>query len=101
LIIDDTALPEKGNASVGVALQYASALGKDANYQALVSVTLASSEVPLMLSLRLFLPESATMTSISGLASERCRRRRNAFSTKPVLAFNIGRTSTSDAMASC
>ncbi len=60
LIIDDTALPKKGNASVGVAPQYASALGKNANCQTLVSVTLASREVPLMLSLRLFLPESWT-----------------------------------------
>src|SRR5512143_1256985 len=60
LVIDDTALPKKGNASVGVAPQYASALGKNANCQTLVSVTLASGEVPLMLSLRLFLPESWT-----------------------------------------
>ncbi len=60
LIIDDTALPKKGKASVGVAPQYATALGKNANCQTLVSVTLASGEVPLMLSLRLFLPESWT-----------------------------------------
>ena len=60
LIIDDTALPKKGNASVGVAPQYASALGKNANCQTLVSVTLASGEVPVMLGLRLFLPEGWT-----------------------------------------
>jgi SRSO17 transposase len=60
LIVDDTALPKKGKASVGVAPQYATALGKNANCQTLVSVTLASGEVPLMLSLRLFLPESWT-----------------------------------------
>lgn len=52
LIIDDTALPKKGTASVGVAPQYASALGKNANCQTLVSVTLASREVPMMLGLR-------------------------------------------------
>ena len=58
LIIDDTALPKKGKASVGVAPQYATALGKNANCQTLVSVTLASGEVPVMLGLRLFLPEA-------------------------------------------
>lgn len=57
LIIDDTSLPKKGDHSVGVALQYASTLGRKANCQTLVSVTLASREVPLMLSLRLFLPD--------------------------------------------
>src|SRR3546814_2199141 len=46
--------------SVGVAPQYASALGKNANCQTLVSVTLASREVPIMLGLLLFLPESWT-----------------------------------------
>ena len=60
LIIDDTALPKKGRHSVGVAPQYASALGKNANCQTLVSVTLASREVPVMVGLRLFLPESWT-----------------------------------------
>jgi SRSO17 transposase len=60
LIIDDTALPKKGRHSVGVASQYASALGKNANCQTLVSLTLASGEVPIMVGLRLFLPESWT-----------------------------------------
>src|SRR3712207_6741045 len=58
LVIDDTALPKKGMLSVGVAPQYASALGKRANCQTLVSLTLASREVPVPLALRLFLPES-------------------------------------------
>src|SRR3974390_460702 len=60
LVIDDTALPKKGTYSVGVAPQYASALGKTANCQTLVSLTLARGEVPVMLALRLFLPESWT-----------------------------------------
>jgi len=60
LIIDDTALPKKGRHSVGVAPQYASSLGKTANCQSLVSVTLASREVPVMVGLRLFLPEAWT-----------------------------------------
>ena len=60
LIIDDTSLPKKGMHSVGVAPQYASTLGKNANCQTLVSLTLASREVPVMVGLRLFLPESWT-----------------------------------------
>jgi SRSO17 transposase len=86
LIIDDTALPKKGNASVGVAPQYASALGKNANCQTLVSVTLTSGEVPLMLSLRLFLPESWTSDEarmIKAGVPEQFRQPR----TKPELAI--------------
>src|SRR5271169_278018 len=60
LVIDDTAIPKKGRHSVGVAAQYASALGKTANCQTLVSLTLARGEVPVVLALRLFLPESWT-----------------------------------------
>jgi SRSO17 transposase len=60
LVIDDTAMPKKGKHSVGVAPQYASALGKTANCQTLVSLTLARGEVPVMVALRLFLPESWT-----------------------------------------
>src|SRR5437773_85933 len=60
LVIDDTAMPKKGRHSVGVAAQYASALGKTAKCQTLVSLTLARGEVPVMLALRLFLPESWT-----------------------------------------
>src|SRR5262245_55355827 len=60
LVVDDTAIPKKGTHSVGVAPQYASALGKTANCQTLVSLTLARGEVPIMLALRLFLPESWT-----------------------------------------
>ena len=60
LVIDDTALPKKGTHSVGVGPQYASALGKTANCQTLVSLTLARVEVPVMVGLRLFLPETWT-----------------------------------------
>lgn len=60
LVIHDTALPKKGDHSVGVAPQYATALGKTANCQTLVSLTLARGEVPVTVALRLFLPESWT-----------------------------------------
>lgn len=58
LVIDDTALPKKGTHSVGVASQYAGALGKKANCQSLVSLTLAKDEVPIPIVLRLFLPDT-------------------------------------------
>jgi hypothetical protein len=52
LIIDDTALPKKGELSVGVAPQYCGALGKQANCQVLVSTTLARDEIPVALGLK-------------------------------------------------
>jgi SRSO17 transposase len=60
LVIDDTALPKKGTLSVGVARQYCGQLGKRANCQALVSLTLAGREVPVPVGLRLFLPAEWT-----------------------------------------
>src|SRR3712207_7691174 len=57
LVIDDTALPKKGTLSVGVARQYCGQLGKRANCQALVSLTLAGRGGPGRVGLRLFLPE--------------------------------------------
>jgi SRSO17 transposase len=86
LVIDDTAMPKKGKHSVGVAAQYASALGKTANCQTLVSLTLARGEVPVTVALRLFLPESWT--------SDRARLQRagvpaehRAERTKPEIAL--------------
>jgi SRSO17 transposase len=58
LVVDDTGIPKKGNESVGVAHQYCGALGKQANCQVLVSLTLARDEVQVPVALRLFLPKS-------------------------------------------
>jgi SRSO17 transposase len=60
LVVDDTAIPKKGTLSVGVAPQYCGELGKQANCQSLVSLTLARGEVPVPVGLRLFLPKSWT-----------------------------------------
>ena len=51
-MVDDTALPKKGKHSVGVAPQYATVLGKNANCQTLVSLTRAGGEVPVPVALR-------------------------------------------------
>src|SRR3954468_2016491 len=68
LVVDDTALPKKGERSVGVARQYCGCLGKRANCQVLVSLTLARGEVPVPLGVRVVLPEAGVA------APERCAR---------------------------
>jgi SRSO17 transposase len=60
LVVDDSGLPKKGELSVGVARQYCGEVGKVANAQVLVSLTLARGEVPLPVGLRLFLPAAWT-----------------------------------------
>src|SRR5690349_5689177 len=60
LVVDDSGLAKKGDLSVGVARQYCGELGKVANAQVLVTLTLARSEVPLPVGLRLFLPTTWT-----------------------------------------
>jgi SRSO17 transposase len=60
LVVDDVGVPKKGDLSVGVARQYCGALGKVANCQVLVSLTLARGEVPLPVGLRLVLPAAWT-----------------------------------------
>lgn len=86
LIVDDTALPKKGRSSVGVAPQYAGALGKNANCQTLVSLTLASREVPVMVGLRLFLPESWT-SAPARLDAARVPEEQREYRTKPDIAL--------------
>ena len=86
LVIDDTAVPKKGTHSVGVAPQYAGVLGKTANCQVLVSLTLARREVPVPVTLRLFLPDPWINDP------ERCRRAgvpetRMTARTKPEMAL--------------
>ena len=101
LVIDDTALPKKGRHSVGVAPQYASSLGKTANCQSLVSVTLASREVPVMVSLRLFLPESWT-DDPERMARARVPKDRQTVLTKPEIAIEeIDRVIASGARFGC
>jgi SRSO17 transposase len=60
LVVDDSGIPKKGDLSVGVARQYCGELGKVANSQVLVTLSLARGEVPLPVGLRLFLPTTWT-----------------------------------------
>jgi SRSO17 transposase len=101
LIVDDTALPKKGEHSVGVAPQYASSLGKTANCQSLVSLTLASREVPVMVGLRLFLPESWT-DNPERMARARIPEDGRTALTKPEIAIEeIDRVIASGARFGC
>ena len=100
-MIDDTALPKKGSHSVGVAPQYATSLGKNANCQTLVSVTLARGEVPVVASLRLFLPESWT-TDPDRMSRTRVPDEHRAFRSKTAIAIEeIDRLRTAGVRFSC
>jgi len=56
-VVDDTGIPKKGKHSVGVARQYCGTLGKTANCQVAVSVSLANKTMSVPAAWRLYLPE--------------------------------------------
>jgi SRSO17 transposase len=56
-VVDDTAIPKKGNHSVGVTWQYCGVLGKEANCQVAVSVSLVNKTMSVPAAWRLYLPE--------------------------------------------
>ena len=58
LIVDDTGIPKKGTHSVGVSHQYCGQLGKQANCQVAVSVSLASEKASVPVAWQLYLPKS-------------------------------------------
>lgn len=58
LIVDDTGIPKKGTHSVGVSHQYGGQLGKQANCQVAVSVSLASEKASVPVAWQLYLPKS-------------------------------------------
>src|ERR1700724_3404615 len=57
-IIDDTSFPKQGRHSVGVAHQYCGQLGKQANCQTAVSLSLANHDASLPVAYRLYLPKA-------------------------------------------
>jgi SRSO17 transposase len=56
-IIDDTSFPKKGRHSVGVSHQYCGQLGKQANCQVAVSLSIANHSASLPVAYRLYLPK--------------------------------------------
>jgi len=84
-IIDDTGFPKHGPHSVGVSHQYCGELGKQANCQVAVSLSVANHAASLPVTYRLYLPES--------WASDEKRRKKAgvpeaiAFQTKPKIAL--------------
>ncbi len=84
-LIDDTAVPKKGKHSVGVAHQYCGQLGKQANCQAAVSLSIANHHASLPIAWRLYLPQEWTKDR------ERCKKagvpKDIRFKTKPQIAL--------------
>jgi SRSO17 transposase len=84
-IIDDTSFPKQGRHSVGVHHQYCGQLGKQANCQVTVSLSIANHSASLPVAYRLYLPQDWT--------KDRTRRKQAdvpkdiAFKTKPEIAL--------------
>ena len=84
-IIDDTSFPKKGSHSVGVHHQYCGQLGKEANCQVVVTLSIANHHASLPIAYQLYLPEK--------WAKDAARRQKAhvpkkvKFKTKPQIAF--------------
>jgi SRSO17 transposase len=84
-IIDDTAFPKQGKHSVGVHHQYCGQLGKQANCQVTVSLSIANHSASLPVAYRLYLPKD--------WAADSARREKAGvpsdieFKTKPEIAL--------------
>src|SRR3979409_880521 len=85
-IIDDTSFPKQGKHSVGVHHQYCGQLGKQANCQVAVSLSIANHSASLPVAYRLYLPQD--------WARDKARRKRAKvppqirFKTKPKIALD-------------
>jgi SRSO17 transposase len=88
-IIDDTSFPKKGRHSVGVSHQYCGQLGKQANCQVAVSLSIANHAASLPVAYRLYLPKDWAADderrSKVGVPEE------IVFKTKPEIALELMR----------
>jgi SRSO17 transposase len=84
-IIDDTSFPKQGRHSVGVHHQYCGQLGKQANCQVAVTLSIANHHASLPIAYRLYLPEEWAKDAA------RCRKahvpKAIKFKTKPQIAI--------------
>src|SRR5437588_2283420 len=84
-IIDDTGFPKQGRHSVGVQHQYCGQLGKEANCQVAVSLSIANHSASLPVAYRLYLPkdwaDDHARRGKAGVPSDIC------FKTKPEIAL--------------
>src|SRR5258707_5403467 len=93
-IIDDTSFPKKGRHSVGVHHQYCGQLGKQANCQVAVTLSIANHHASLPIAYRLYLPRD--------WINDRSRRakahvpRAITFKTKPQIARGRSEEHTSE-----
>jgi SRSO17 transposase len=84
-IIDDTAFPKQGHHSVGVRHQYCGQLGKRANCQVVVTLSISNHDASLPIAYRLYLPQE--------WAEDAARRKKAripddiVFRTKPQIAL--------------
>ena len=85
-IIDDTGFPKQGKHSVGVQHQYCGQLGKEANCQVAVSLSIANHSASLPVAYRLYLPKE--------WIKDKARRKKAgvprdiSFKTKPEIALD-------------
>ena len=96
-IIDDTSFPKKGRHSVGVHHQYCGQLGKQANCQVAVTLSIANHHASLPVAYRLYLPRA--WTEDKSRRSEMHVPSSTRFKTKSQLALEQIRTAVTAKVA--
>ena len=86
-IIDDTGFPKHGKHSVGVQVQYCGQLGKEANCQVAVSLSMANHAASLPVAYQLYLPKEWTADGVRRKKAGVPRDIR--FKTKPEIALPV------------